>query len=60
MKLESSRQILQESLDVKFYENPSSRSRVIPCGRTAGRTDRHDEANGFFSQFCECVYKFIV
>jgi len=28
---------------------PSSGSRVVPCGRT----DRHDEANSRFSQFCE-------
>ena len=24
--------------------------------RTDGWTDRHDEANNRFSQFCECVY----
>jgi hypothetical protein len=29
---------------------PSSVSRVVPCGRTDGQTDRHDEANGSFSQ----------
>ena len=28
-------------------ENPSSGSRVVPCGRT----DRHDEANSHFSKF---------
>jgi len=32
------------------YENPSSGSRGVPCDR---RTDRHDEANSRFSQFCE-------
>jgi len=25
----------------------------IPCGEMDGRTDRHDEANNRFSQFCE-------
>ena len=39
--------------DIRFVENPSIWSRVIPCGRT----DRHDEANSHFSQFCERVQK---
>jgi len=26
---------------------------VVPWGRTDGQTDRHDEANRRFSQFCE-------
>jgi hypothetical protein len=34
---------------IKFHENPSSGSRVVPCGRT----DRHGEANFRSSQFCE-------
>ena len=29
--------------------------RVFPCGRKEGQTDRHDEANRRFSQFCESV-----
>jgi hypothetical protein len=32
----------------KFHENPSKESRAVPCGRT----DRHDETNISFSQFC--------
>jgi hypothetical protein len=40
-----------------FQEIPSSRSRVVPCGRTDGRTDRHDEANSRYLQFCERVEK---
>jgi len=28
-------------------------SRVVPCGRTDGQRDRHDEANSSFSQFFE-------
>ena len=34
-----------------FHENPSSGSQVVPCGRTDGRTERHDEAISRFSQF---------
>ena len=33
--------------DIQFHKNPSSGSRVVPCGRTDG----HDEANSRFSQF---------
>ena len=44
---------------IKFYDNPSSGSRVVSCGqtdrRTDGRTDRHDETSSRFSQFCERV-----
>ena len=43
MKLECSRQIFEEILDIKFYQNPSSGSRVVPCGRTHGRTDRQTD-----------------
>ena len=39
MKLEFSRQIFEKSSDIKFDENPSSGSRVVPCGQTDGRTD---------------------
>ena len=37
----------------KFHENPSSGSRVVPCGQEDRRTDRRDEANSCFSQFHE-------
>jgi hypothetical protein len=37
---------------VRYYENSSSESRVVPCGRT----DRHDEINILFSQFCYRVW----
>jgi hypothetical protein len=39
---------------MEFHENPYSESRVVPCGQT---TDRHDEANSCFSQFCELAKK---
>ena len=34
MKLEFSRQILGKSSNIKLNQNPSSGSRVVPCGRT--------------------------
>ena len=43
----------KKSSNIKFHENPSSVSRVVPYGWAEGRTDRHDEANSRFSQFCE-------
>ena len=41
----------------QFHKNLSSGSRVVPYGRKNGRTnrqtERHDEANSRFPQFCE-------
>jgi len=39
--------------NIKFHENPSSRSRIFPCGRT----DRHEKAESRFSQFLERAKK---
>jgi len=39
-------------LNIKFHENPSSGNRV-PRGGREGRTDRYDEVNSRFSQFCQ-------
>jgi len=55
MKLEFSQQVFEEYPNIKFHVNPSSGSRVVPCGQTDGRTDRHDKANSRFSQFCKRV-----
>ena len=49
MKLEFSRQIFEKFTNIKFHENPSRGSRVVPCGRADG----HGEANSRISQFCE-------
>jgi hypothetical protein len=38
---------------MKFHENPSSRSRVVPCRRT----DRHDEASCKFRNFANAPKK---
>jgi hypothetical protein len=53
MKTEFSGQSLEKSSNVKFNENPSSGSRIVPYGQNDLRTDRNDEANICFSQFCE-------
>jgi len=50
-------EIFEKYSNIKFHENPSSRSRVAPCGRTDGRADRQDEANSHFSQFGDRAYK---
>ena len=52
-KLYFSLQIFETSLNIKFYENSSGGSRVIPRGLRDRWTDRHDEDNGRFSKFCE-------
>jgi hypothetical protein len=39
MKLQFSLQIFEKYSNVKFHENSSSWSPVVPCGRTDGRTD---------------------
>jgi hypothetical protein len=38
MKLVFSRQVFERSSNIKFHENPSSGSRVVPCGQTDGQT----------------------
>jgi len=49
MELEFLNGFYEKYLNIKFYENPPSGSRV-----PYGQTDGHDEANShFFSQFCE-------
>jgi hypothetical protein len=49
MNFEFSRQIFENHSSIKFHENSSSGSLAVPCRRT----DRRDEANSRFSQFCE-------
>jgi hypothetical protein len=56
IKLELSRQIFEKYWYVKLHENPFSGSRVVPWWQTDGRTDRRDEVNTRFWQFCESVY----
>ena len=37
MKLELSQQINEKYPNIKFHENPSIGSRVVPCGQTDGQ-----------------------
>jgi len=57
MKLEFSRHIFEKHSNVKFHENSSIGSRVFPCGQMERRTDRYDEANSSFLEFCGSAYK---
>ena len=43
----------KKNFKYEVNENPSSGSRVVPCGRTG----ENDEANSRFSQFCERAQK---
>ena len=53
MNLEFSQQIFEKYSNIKFNDNLSSGSGIVPCRWTDGRTDTHDEANSRSSQFCE-------
>jgi hypothetical protein len=43
LELEFSRHILNKSARTEFNENPSSGSRVVPCGQTDGQTWRRKQ-----------------
>jgi len=51
VKLEFYLQIFEKYTHIKFHENPSRWSQVVPFGRTDG----YDEANSRFSEFCKRV-----
>jgi len=53
IKIEFSLHISEKSTNIKFYENPPNGSPDIPCGQADRHTERHDEASGRISQFCE-------
>jgi hypothetical protein len=48
------RQIFEKYLNIKFHENPSSGSRLVPCGRTNGLPDKLRVA---FRNFAEAPFK---
>ena len=43
--------IFKKSSNIKFHENLSSGSRVVPCGWTDRKTDRHDKLIITFHNF---------
>jgi len=49
MKLEFSQQIFEKCSNIKFHENLSSGSRVVPCGLTNKQMDAHKEPDWRFS-----------
>ena len=53
MRFELSRQSFIKCSNIKFQENPSSGSRVVPCGQT----DRYVEANIDFLNFTNAAKK---
>jgi hypothetical protein len=53
MRIEFSQQIFEKSSNIRFHQNPSSGSRVVPRGQTDERKHGHDKANSPFSRFCE-------
>jgi len=54
IKLEFFRHRFEKYKNVKFHENPHSGSRVFPCGRTDGRTDRQTNMTKLMSLFDFC------
>jgi hypothetical protein len=51
----------EESSSIKFHENhPEGAKLFYVDGQTGRQTDGHDEANGSFSQFCECAEKVLL
>jgi hypothetical protein len=59
MKMGSVNSFFLKYTNIKFQENSSSGTQVVPCGQTDtqtkkdGQTDRYDEASSYFSQFYE-------
>jgi len=53
MQLEFSRQIFEKSSNIKFHENLSGGSRVVPLEQMDWRTGERNKANNRFLKFCE-------
>jgi len=47
VQLEFFQQLFEKYSSIKFDENPSSASRVVPCGRTDRQMDERDETVTF-------------
>jgi hypothetical protein len=57
MKLEILRQVYKKCSNTRFRENPSTETRVVPCGWTDGKTHMNN-LNSRVPQFCECTKKY--
>ena len=57
MKIKFSRQIFEKYSNVKFYENPSIGSRVVPYKLTGRWIDIYDEASNRFCNFAKAPNK---
>jgi len=53
MNIEFSRQIFEKCSNIKPHGSPPSDSRIVPCGRTEGRTDITKLINSRLPQFFE-------
>ena len=53
MKLELPGQILEKTLKYKISRKSFRGRRIVHCGRKDRQTDRHDEVDSRFSQFCD-------
>ena len=51
MKLALHPQILEKPSNNKFHKNPSSKSRVVSCGRTDGLTDTETDMAKLIAAF---------
>ena len=56
MKFKFSGQIFFKKIHIRFHENTSSGSRVVPCGQKEGQTDRHmTKLIGTFRNFADAA-----
>ena len=55
MKLEFSRQFFETYINIKFNENPSSGSRVVPFGQTGEQTDGRTDMTKLIAAFHNIV-----
>jgi len=53
MKLEFSVPVFEKYSNIRFHENASSDSQVVPCRQVDTLMDRHDKANSCFLEFSE-------
>jgi hypothetical protein len=63
MKLEFSRQIFEKYSNIKFHENLSTGSRVVPRGQTDRQTERQTgmtELTVAFHNFAKAPKKYLV